>query len=159
MNGLATRTKLHEINHATHASDDDYAHRHGSAGARVMGYLEHEQFSLPDRPFMPNMARLGTPGEATRDRLTRINTRINAFATKTAVILVALALALTALWIVYAPPANQPRPADLSFEYRTKAAGLMPGQSLYFTNNQGCLIFLHKELVSPMVVSLVSDHC
>jgi hypothetical protein len=152
MNGLATRNKLHA---ATHASDDDYAHRHGRASDKVMGYLGHEEFTLPDRPFMPNMARLGTPGEARRDRAQRLEAAWSTVFW----ICIAFTLALVALLFIKAPPANQPRPADLSFEYRTTAAGLMPGQALYFTNSQGCLVYLHKEIVSPLTVSLVSDHC
>lgn len=47
--------------------DEDYAFRNG----RARDKLVWEEFTLPDRPFMPNMASLGTPGEAERIKAAR----------------------------------------------------------------------------------------
>lgn len=154
--GFATRQKLRDANHAApHQSDDTYGFSTGRARDKLMGYGEQDDFALPRRPFMPNFNSLGTPGEIRRSRADRLE---GAYSTMFW-ISVALILSITALWWIKAPAANQPRPADISLEYRTKAARLLPGEALYFTNSQGCFVYMHKEIVSPLVISLVSDHC
>lgn len=100
-----------------------------------------------------NYLSLGTPGEQRRTQ----EARLEAWWAKFYAIGVALLLALTALWWVNSPRANQPRPADVRIDYRMKSLRL--GETRHFLSEQGCLIFLHKELVSPIAVSVVSEHC
>ena len=163
MIGLATRQKLHaalhaeihgDVPHLPQEEDAAYAFRHGRASDK----LKHEEFALPNRPFMPNFANadsLGTPGEAARDRATRIE----GIYSKVFAIGVALILALTAIGFVNTPAPKQPRPPDTQIQYGKKAARLVAGTSIYELDRQGCLIGMHKSAAGIIRNTTVSTHC
>lgn len=154
------------------AEDAAYAFRHGRARDRIMGYAP-DDFALPDRPFMPNFSAglhdrhavtdsprhdrhgssLGTPGEARRSRAARIE---RAWRTAFA-IGIALALALAALWAIYAPPGAQPQPVRSGVAYFVKAQHLAPGQrACELDPHEGCLVCMHRAAAGQ---TLVSTHC
>ncbi len=154
MNGLATRNKLIA---AAHQCDDAYAHP--GARARIMGYGHVEDFTLPDRPFMPNfgIGNLGSPGEAQRTA----DTRLGLLYAKVFAVGLAVILALVALAFAHTQPLAPAQPMRTRAEYHAQARGLAPGATVELpsTAAEDCKIAMHKSVVGIIRNTTVSYHC
>lgn len=159
MNGLATRKALADITdhcapgaeHVPLTEDEHYSFRHGRASAK----LKPDPFTLPDRLFMPNIASLGTPGEAERSAA---NLRERLYA-RAFVVGGALIVALVALYgYGYAVRKPEPQPIRTGAQYHARARSLDPGQSLYLrsTAQEDCKVAMHKDARGQTVVAW---HC
>lgn len=145
--GLATRKKLKAALHPDIHGDVTML------PASIFGYGDKE-FKLPNRPFMPNLASLGTPGEAQRDRATRLERSYErAFIVGAAIIVMLVILG----GYGYSARPQSPAPIQTGVQYRMKAAHLVPGKmACELDIHEGCLVCMHKDAIG---VPVVSTHC
>lgn len=151
--GLATRKKLSAVLHPDIHGDVT------EAPASIFGYGDKE-FRLPNRPFMPNLSSIGTPGEARRDRATQLERAYDrAFVVGAAIIVLLVTLGGYGYLSASSDSvrAQPPLPIQTGVHYRIKAAHLLPGKMLCeLDQHEGCLVCMHKD-ASGMPV--VSNHC